>query len=145
MATKLPIASRDEVLRPPPGWRKPIPLVVKLQVIVNQQGRAPDGTPLDAIIVGVHFDHRPPLHERVYDAEKDDTVPAANDIKFIVALPIPAHREMSRQDVSRMSKTERQRMLEMGFRERLQSRVPGQKRFCKGTIRSRPFRKKKQT
>ncbi|RWE64686.1 hypothetical protein [Mesorhizobium sp.] len=144
MAAKLPIGSRDEVLRPPAGWRKPIPLAVKLQVIVNQQGRAPDGTPLDAIIVGIHFDHRPPLHERVYDPEKDETVPAANDIEFIVALPIPIHREMSAQDVSRMSKTERQRMLEMGFRDRLQRRLPGQKRSCKGTIRSRPFWKKKQ-
>lgn len=144
MATKLPNASRDEVLRPPKGWRKSIPLAVKLQVIVNQRGKAPDGTTLDAIFVGIHFDHRPPLHERVYDPDHDETVPAANDIAFIVALPIPIHREMSAQDVSRMSKTERQRMLEVSFRERLQRRAPGQKRFRKGTIRSRPFRKKEE-
>jgi hypothetical protein len=144
MATKLPIASRDEVLRPPKGWRKSIPLAVKLQVIVNQRGRAPDGTPLDAIFVGIHFDHRPPLHERVYDPDRDETVPAANDIAFIVALPIPLHREISAQDVSRMSKTERQRLLEVAFRERLQRRAAGQRRFRKGTIRSRPFRKKEQ-
>ena len=144
MATKLPIASRDEVLRPPKGWRKSIPLAVKLQVIVNQRGNAPDGTPLDAIFIGIHFDHRPPLHERVYDSERDETVPAANDIEFIVALPIPVHREMSAQDASRMSKTERQRMLEVSFRERLRRRVPGQKRFRKRTIRCRPFRRKKE-
>ncbi|MER9196482.1 hypothetical protein NKI13_24900 [Mesorhizobium australicum] len=144
MATKLPNASRDEVLRPPKGWRKSIPLAVKLQVIVNQRGKAPDGTPLDAIFVRIHFDHRPPLHERAYDPDHDETVPAANDIAFIVALPVPVHREMSAQDVSRMSKTERQRMLEVNFRERLQRRSPGQKRLCKGTIPSRPFRKKEE-
>jgi hypothetical protein len=143
MATKLPIASREEVLRPPTGWRKAIPIALKLQVICNQKGLAPDGTPLDAIFVGIHFDHRPPLHERVYDPDRDETVPAANDINFIVALPIPIHRDISSQDVSRMSKTERQRLREVSFQERLQRRVAGQKRVRKDTIRGRPFLKKK--
>jgi|GEM_PF-3143742 len=70
MASKVPVASREDVTRPPKGWRKPIPLAIKLQVIVNQHGKAPDGTLLDAIKVGIQFDHRPPLHEREYDPER---------------------------------------------------------------------------
>lgn len=143
MATRLPVATREEVLRPPKGWRKSIPLAVKLQVLINQEGKAPDGSVLDAISTGIHFDHRPPLHERSYDPERDETLPAANDIRFIVALPIPIHRALSAQDVSRMGKTERQRRSEAEFRERLNGRSTGQKRVSKGTIRNRPFSKKR--
>jgi hypothetical protein len=45
-AYKVPPASRDLVITPPPGWRKPIPLAVKLQVIVNQRGLSLTGEPL---------------------------------------------------------------------------------------------------
>ena len=93
-------------MRPPPGWRKPMPITIKLQVIVNQRGLAPNGEPLDAQYVGIHFDHRPPLHERLYDPERDDTVPAANDIGFIVALPTPDHQDISGKDVTRIRKTD---------------------------------------
>jgi hypothetical protein len=144
MAGRVPIASREEVLLPPIGWRKPMPLAVKLQVIVNQRGLAPDGTPLDAINVGIQFDHRPCLHERIYDPERDETIPAANDLRFIVALPVPAHRAISGQDVTRMKKTARQRAREQEFRETLLRKVPGQKRQQKGTIRSRSFDKGKR-
>ena len=143
MANKVPIASREDVTRPPKGWRKPMPLAVKLQVIVNQRGMAPNGDLLDAIQIGIHFDHRPPIHERVYDADRDETTPPANDIEFIVALPVPAHRKISAQDRSRMGKTERQRAKELDFRQRLHRKIPGQGRESHGTIRSRRFQKKK--
>ena len=131
-----------EVKRPPKGWRKSIPLAIKLQVIVDQQGRAPDGTPLDAVGVGIAFDHRPPLHEREYDEANDDTVPAANDPRYLVALPVPEHQKISGRDVSRMKKTERQRAREQTFRDAVVRRACGDKRKAKGTIRSRPFPKR---
>ena len=144
MASRVPIASLEDVPRPPKGWRKPIPLAVKLQVIVNQRGLAPDGTLLDAILVGIQFDHRPPLHERVYDIQRDETVPPANDINCILALPLPVHRALSGKDLSRMRKTERQRSLENDFRERLTRKLQGEKLARTGSIWSRPFRKRKQ-
>ena len=143
MAFRLRPPKRDRVARPPKGWRKQIPLAIKLQVIVNQRGRAPDGTMLDAINVGIEFDHRPPLHEREYDEQRDETIPAANDPRFLVALPAPAHRSLSGKDLSRMKKTERQRSNEEAFRETLDRKTCGSKRTAKRTIRSRPFPKRK--
>lgn len=143
MASKVPLASREDVTRPPTGWRKPIPLAIKLQVIVNQQGKAPDGTLLDAIKVGIQFDHRPPLHERQYDPELDETIPPANEISCIVALPLPLHRELSARDVSRMSKTERQRALEQDFRERLIQKLRGEKTPRVGSFGNSRFQKRR--
>lgn len=112
-------------------------LAVKIQVVINQRGLAPDGRPLDALIAGVHFDHRPPLHERDYDSDRDDTIPAANDVAHIVALPADHHRKLSCADRSRMCKTERQRARELEFRARVKGKLPGKKRKAKGTIRGR--------
>jgi hypothetical protein len=139
IAGRIPLASREEVTRPPSGWRKPIPTAVKLQVIVNQRGVAPDGTPLDAINVGICFDHRPPIHERPYDAAADEVTPACNDPAFIIATPAPAHRTITGQDNSRMARTDRLRSGETEFQERLSRKVTGQKRQPKGSIKSRGF------
>lgn len=143
-AARIAPASREQVLLPPKGWRKAIPIAVKLQVVVNQHGRAPDGTLLDAMGVGIQFDHRPPLHEREYDPAADDTIPAANSVEHIVALPVPAHRKVSACDVSRMAKTSRIRSTEGRFSEILSRKVCGQKREPKGTLRSRGFDKSKK-
>jgi hypothetical protein len=118
-----------------------MPITVKFQVIINQRGLAPNGEPLDPQSVGIHFDHRPPLHERIYDPNLDETVPPANDAGFIVALPIPVHRNLSRADISRIRKTERQRAAEQEFQERLHDKEPGKKRRLLGSIRSRPLKR----
>jgi hypothetical protein len=141
MAYKIASKPWEMIPRPPTGWRKAIPLAIKLQVIINQKGLGPDNSPLDAMVVGVHFDHRPPLHEREYDAERDETIPAANDVRFIVALPIPAHREISKIDIKRFRKTQRQHAAENAFRSAMETKRLGQKRVAKCAIRSRKFSK----
>ena len=130
-------ASRESVLTPPPGWRKPIPLAVKLQVIVNQRGLAPTGEPLDAIGAGIEFDHRPCLSEREYDAEQDETIPAANDPAFIVALPAALHHSLSGHDNVRIRKIARLRKKEVEFRDTLVRKEPGQRRETEEFIRGR--------
>jgi hypothetical protein len=136
-ASKVAPATRELILTPPPGWRKPIPVAVKLQVIVNQRGLAPSGEPLDAVRAGIEFDHRPCLSEREYDAERDETIPAANDPAFIVALPTALHHSLSGNDNVRIRKIARLRKTELEFRETLVRKMPGQKRGPKGTIRNR--------
>src|SRR6478752_4422324 len=131
-AHKVPLASRQLVPTPPPGWRKPIPLAVKLQVIVNQRGLAPTGEPLDAIGAGIEFDHRPCLSEREYDAARDETIPAANDPAFIVALSAAAHHSLSGNDNVRIRKVARLLRKEVEFRETLFRKQPGQRRPPKG-------------
>lgn len=130
-AFKVPPASRELVATPPPGWRKPIPLAVKLQVIVNQRGLAPTGELLDAIGSGIEFDHRPCLSEREYDAERDETIPAANDPAFIVALPAAVHHAVSGNDNVRIRKVARLRKKEVEFRETLLRKQSGQSRTTK--------------
>ena len=134
-AHKVPPASRELVPTPPPGWRKPIPLAVKLQVIVNQRGLSPSGEPLDAVGAGIEFDHRPCLSEREYDAERDETIPAANDPAFIVALSAAAHHSISGADNIRIRKVARLRKKEVEFRETLLRKQPGQKQTPKGQNR----------
>ena len=112
-------------------------------MIVNQRGLAPTGEPLDAIGAGIEFDHRPCLSERQYDSELDETIPAANDPAFIVALPASNHHAISGQDNVRIKKTARLRQSEVAFREILRRKVPGQKRVSKGSIKSRGFKKRR--
>ena len=112
-------------------------------MIVNQRGLAPTGEPLDAIGSGIEFDHRPCLSEREYDSELDETIPAANDPAFIVALPASNHHAISGQDNVRIKKTARLRQSEVAFREMLRRKVPGQKRVPKGSIKSRGFKKRR--
>lgn len=133
-AAKVPIATRELIPTPPPGWRKQIPLAVKLQVIVNQRGLAPTGEPLDAMDIGIEFDHRPCLSERRYDAERDETIPASNNPAFIVALPATLHHTLTGADNVRIRKVARLRNTECEFRETLVRKQPGQKRTAKGTI-----------
>jgi hypothetical protein len=80
---------------------------------------------------GIEFDHRPCLAERRYDAERDETIPAANDPNFIIALTAPAHHSISGDDNVRMKKVARLRRREREFREALVRKQPGQKRVRK--------------
>lgn len=141
-AGRLPPASRGAVVLPPPGWRKAMPMAVKLQVIINQHGRAPDGSLLDAIGEGIEFDHRPCLADRPYDESRDETIPPANDPAFIVALPAAAHHQQTGADLKRMGKEARLAERQAAFREMLERKVAGQKRLAKGAMQSRPFRRK---
>lgn len=82
--------------RPPAGWKRPpIPNKVKLQVIINQEGRSTICKQKLGSIEEVHFDHRPALWERQFDTEaldgKGDTIPPANDPAYIEAITVAQH------------------------------------------------------
>lgn len=61
---------REPAPKPPKGFRKAIPLSVKLDVALAALGL----TTKD-----VDFDHDPALHLRVWDPVEQDTIPSAND------------------------------------------------------------------
>lgn len=64
---------------PPPGWRRPsMPKGVKLAVLLRQAGE-------------VRFDHRPPVSERPFDTEANDTIPPCNDPAHIDAITPKEH------------------------------------------------------
>lgn len=98
--------------RPPAGWKRPaMPATVKLQVIINQEGRCKATGERLGLISDVEFDHRPALWEREFDvAARDgegDTIPAANDPAYIEAVRKAAHRSRTTVDAKRRSKEAR--------------------------------------
>ncbi|MGR4927353.1 hypothetical protein ACIPUD_11155 [Bradyrhizobium sp. CAR08] len=78
--------------RPPPDWKRPsIPCKVKLQVLINQEGRSTVCKTKLGRIEDTHFDHRPPLEARKFDTAMWDTVPPANDPGHIEAITVEQH------------------------------------------------------
>lgn len=78
--------------RPPKEWkRKGWNSTVRLQVLLNQQGRCKATGERLGDIADVRFDHRPPLFERRFDTEAWDTVPAENDPAHIEAITKAEH------------------------------------------------------
>jgi hypothetical protein len=78
--------------RPPPEWKRPpIPCKVKLQVLLNQDGRSTICKERLGRIEDTHFDHRPALSARKFDTKAWDTIPPANDPGHIEAITIAQH------------------------------------------------------
>lgn len=78
--------------RPPPDWKRPpIPCKVKLQVLLNQDGRSTVCKERLGRIEDTHFDHRPPLSARKFDTKAWDTIPPANDPAYIEAITVDQH------------------------------------------------------
>lgn len=78
--------------RPPPEWKRPtMPCNVKLQVLINQEGRSTIGREKLGRIENTHFDHRPALEARKFDDGAWDTIPPANDPAHIEAITVEQH------------------------------------------------------
>ncbi|MBX3504472.1 MAG: hypothetical protein KF895_03260 [Parvibaculum sp.] len=88
-----------------------MPATVKLQVVINQEGRCKATGERLGLISEVEFDHRPALYEREFDPEardgQGDTVPAANDPAYIDAIKKHAHKGRTARDAGRRAKEAR--------------------------------------
>lgn len=80
---------------PPKGWKRPaIPQRVILEVLIAQNGRDPvTQARLEPMTRGVDIDHDPALKLRAFDPVANDTVPAANDPRYLVIRDRPGHAE----------------------------------------------------
>lgn len=130
--------------RPPPDWKRPrMPADVR-QAVLRAQGRKCKLSGASLEKGGFAFDHRPPLHDRKFDTEKWDTIPPANDPKYIQAIINDEHRFLTSGrrgdkkvssrlgDVGRMRHDDRVKEKHDAFRERQESRRRG-KRLDKRT------------
>lgn len=90
---------------PPVGFRKAIPIRVRLQVILNQGGLCRSCGERLADVDNCRFDHRPPIQLRGWDAEAGDTIPGVNDPAAIEALHKDCHdvRTTGRRGESKLS------------------------------------------
>jgi hypothetical protein len=79
--------------RPPKDWKRPaIPTLVKLDVVIRQEGKCKQSGDKLGTLRNTQFDHRPAIWERKFDTVANDTVPPANDPAFIEACTIAGHK-----------------------------------------------------
>ena len=103
--------------------RPGMPLGVKLRAALYALGLDPDD---------VDFDHNPPLAMRPIDPVTGDTVPPANDPRYIVPLARAGHKAKTfgssvplSSDISKIAKLKRVEKGEAEFRARLLAKDAG--------------------
>lgn len=91
---------------PPKGYRPEIPVSVKFNVVMRQDGRCKNCGQKLQEWRETQFDHRPPIQMRSWSDELQDTLPAANDVEYIEALHKDCHKVLTtgRQGESKLSK-----------------------------------------
>lgn len=78
-------------LAPPTGFRKGIPVTVKLKVVIRQDSKCATCGERLGKLEDAEFDHVPALQLRCWDPEAEDTVPPANDEGHIFAKHVDCH------------------------------------------------------
>ena len=129
---------REPAPAPPKGYRPHMPVSAKLEAALRALGMEPRD---------VEWDHNPPLQLRVWCPVRGDTIPPANDPRFIVPRHSSDHRAKTAEvDVPAIAKTRRLSSDHELFRARVLSKTSGEpapepKRRSR-RIPSRPFPQK---
>jgi len=123
---------REEVKGPPVGFRPAIPVRVKLDSVIRQEGRCKACGEKLGVLEDTQFDHVPALQLRSWDPEEKNTVPPANSADHIEAKHKNCHLkkttgrkgesrkgDAANGDVPRISKIKRLSKDEAAFRQRL--------------------------
>lgn len=134
---------RPKVLLPPPGWRKAITRSATRLALMRQGWKcAETGAPL--VKGNYERHHDPALHLREYDPKRDDTIPPANDYRYIRCVLTEEHRQkLTPADRKEMDKSDRLRAMQDEIDAAL-TKPCGQKRQKRSKIPSRPFGRKKR-
>src|SRR5688500_6555466 len=114
-------------LTPPTGFRKAIPVKVKLEVVIRQHSLCAKCKERLERLDGVEFDHVPAIQLRCWDADAKDTSPRCNDPEFIFAKHADCHKaktfsskdELSRGDVTEIARTKQIAKNTDAFRRRM--------------------------
>ncbi|ARQ95276.1 hypothetical protein [Bradyrhizobium phage BDU-MI-1] len=112
---------------PPKGFRKAIPDLVKLKVVLKQNSLCPTCSERLGKLEDVEFDHVPALQLRCWDPEAKNTIPPANDVDHIFAKHIDCHAaktfgsKASKRgaDVTEIARTKRIARETEAFRQRM--------------------------
>ena len=117
-------APRMPACAPPKGFRKRPGLQVKLQALLLHGPVLDQDGNLITDLNLITWDHCPPLMQREYDESHKDTIPAANDPKFIIPRAIAAHQEKTaKKDIPSIAKTKRLSDEQIAFRDRILSKT----------------------
>jgi hypothetical protein len=118
-------------LAPPPGFRKAIPVTVKLEVVIRQHSLCTKCGERLGKVADTQFDHVPAIQLRCWDADAKDTTPRANDPEYIQAKHTDCHAkktfgsrdELTRGDVQEIARTKRVARETEEFRRRMLAKV----------------------
>jgi hypothetical protein len=93
-------------LTPPVGFRKAIPVLVKLKSVLRAGDRCASCGQKLGDIEGLQFDHVPALGLRAWNETERDTVPPANDPEHLIPRHIKCHEQKTtgRKGESKLSK-----------------------------------------
>ena len=93
-------------MSPPVGFRKAIPVSVKLKSVLRSDNKCPTCGERLGEIEGLEFDHVPALGLRSWNPETNDTEPPANDPGHIIPKHIDCHAQKTtgRKGESKISK-----------------------------------------
>lgn len=120
-----------EVSAPPVGFRKAIPVAVRLDAVIRQEGRCKACGERLGKLAETEFDHVPALQLRCWDPDLLDSIPAANDPEYIQAKHKDCHKAKTtgrkgesklnaiHGDTAQIAKLRRVTQSEIEFRRRL--------------------------
>ena len=113
-------APRVPAAAPPKGFRKYMPLKVKLEaLLIHGAVYDADGRQVTDLTL-IQWDHCPAVMQREYDALTNDTIPPVNDPRFIVPRAVEVHRKKTAEkDIPEIAKTKRLSDEQRAFRGRL--------------------------
>jgi hypothetical protein len=114
-------------LAPPKGFRKAIPDLVKLKVVLRQHSLCPTCGERLGKLEHTQFDHVPAVQLRCWDPEAKDTIPPSNDVDSIFAKHVDCHAaktfgsKASKRgaDVTEIARTKRIAKETEAFRKRI--------------------------
>jgi hypothetical protein len=114
-------------LAPPTGFRKAIPVTVKLEVVIRQHSLCAKCGERLGKLDDTQFDHVPAVQLRCWDPEAKDTTPRSDDPEFIFAKHTDCHakktfgssEELTRGDVTEIARTKRIARETEDFRRRM--------------------------
>jgi hypothetical protein len=114
-------------LAPPKGFRKAIPDLVKLKVVIRQNSLCATCGERLGKLEDTQFDHAPALQLRCWDPEAKDTIPPSNDVDHIFAKHTDCHAaktfgsKASKRggDVTEIARTKRIAKDTEAFRQRI--------------------------
>lgn len=143
-------------LAPPKGFRKAIPDLVKLKVVLRQNSLCATCSERLGKLEATQFDHVPAVHLRCWDPEAKDTIPPSNDVDSIFAKHVDCHAAKTfgskatkrGADVTEIARTRRISKGTEAFRQRIlakndpEAELPPDHRKTKWPKRSFPKRGK---
>lgn len=153
------VTTPHEQTAPPKGFRPAIPMGLKGDLLIVQEGKCKRCGQSLGSWKDTQFDHNPALQARLWCSETKNTIPPANDPDHIEAVHVECHkvkttgrhgesrlsiRRGDAQEIAKTRRLERRRIEEAQRRLLAPSERQPERAKPKAKIPSRPFQKREK-